>query len=238
MTSTIKDSCWRVTHGPVQPPIFTFIPPSPLSALSPLCPYYTQTELKYTHSAQANADTWQIKVLINSLCWTIAHPHHQWMKNKQTPRQSAGPGHLVGLSVDDWVAQGCLVWGLGWSHNCFLWAAQPPEPLHNWLCGWYSPPPSHSPNSSVPLPAPTLLLPPFLPFQSVSKSVLTQSDPLNTFPVAEWGWRGINAFIILSYSEKEITMYYMLFVSLSKRWGFRFFLHEITPCTWAHQLEL
>lgn len=78
------------------------------------------------------------------------------MKNKQIPFGLARPGHLVGLSVDDWVAQSCSVWGLGWSHNCFLWAAQPPEPLHNWLSGWYSPPPSflHIPQTVMPSSSP------------------------------------------------------------------------------------
>lgn len=123
-------------------PIFLFSsctprPPHTLSASKPT--NYTQAELMYTHSPQANADTWQIKGLINSLSWTIS-PHHQRMKNKQI--LVGWPGHLVGLAVDDWVAQGCSVWGLGWSHNCFLWAAQPPEPLHDCLSGWYSPPPS------------------------------------------------------------------------------------------------
>lgn len=104
---------------PPTPPICT----RPLSASKP--PNYTQAGLVYTHSLQANADTWQIKGLINSLCRTISPPPPK-DENKQICR-SARPACLVGLSVDDWVAQGCLVWGLGWSHNCFLWVAQPPR---------------------------------------------------------------------------------------------------------------
>lgn len=34
-------------------------------------PNYTQVGLVHTHSPWVNADTWQIKGLINSLCWTI-----------------------------------------------------------------------------------------------------------------------------------------------------------------------
>lgn len=104
------------------------------------------------------------------------------------------PGHLVGLSVDDWVAQGCLVWGLGWSHNCFLWAAQPPEPLHNWLSGWYSPPPFFSLSSPKPLdpPLPPLLskqfsFPLFLPLLCQSIHSHSHRPQLNTSPVASSG---------------------------------------------------
>ncbi len=164
----------------------------------------------YTHSPQANADTWQIKGLINSLCWTIS-PHHRRMKNKQIPVGLARPGHLVGLSVDDWVAQGCSVWGLGWSHNCFLWAAQPPEPLHNWLSGWYSPPPSfssHPPNSYTLLSRSNPPLPFKTPYSKRSSSSLFSSPPvsqpihshsfsprLNTSLVALSGWSRLNKFL-------------------------------------------
>lgn len=162
--------------------LFSFCPPaSPLlcahtlSASKP--PNYTQAGLVYTHSPQANADTWPIKGPINSLCWTIS-PHHQKMKNKQIPVGLARPGHLVGLSVGDWVAQGCSVWGLGWSHNCFLWAAQPPEPLHNWLSGWYSPPPSSPHIPQTPTPSSPLFLKPSSPLQYSLLQALLPPFPL------------------------------------------------------------
>lgn len=125
-------------------------PPSHTLAVSKP-PNYTQVGLVHTHSPRVNADTWQIKGLINSLCWTIP-PTTKDQKNKQIPVGLARPSHLVGLSVGDWVAQSCSVWGLGWSHNCFLWAAQPPEPLHNYLSGWYCPPLSflHVPQTATP----------------------------------------------------------------------------------------
>lgn len=87
VTSTIRDS-WRMTHNAVQPclqcgrlPIFFSFLFHPLA--SPLRahtlsifkpPNYTQARLMYTHSPRANADTWQIKALINSLRWTISPP--------------------------------------------------------------------------------------------------------------------------------------------------------------------
>lgn len=129
------------------------------------------------------------------------------MKNKQIPVGLARPGHLVGLSVDDWVAQGCSVWGLGWSHNCFLWAAQPPEPLHNCLSGWYSPPPSfphipQTPTPSSPLPQAVLSPSPLSswsappPFSSlpVSRSIHSHSvrSRLKTSSVALSGWSRLN----------------------------------------------
>lgn len=156
--STVGDS-WGMTHNAVQPCLqrgrLYFVPPS-LSLPTPSQPPAVQTIHKSVlciHvSPQVYADTWQIKGPINSLCWTIS-PHHQRMKNKHSPVGLARPGHLVGLSVGDWVAQSCSVWGLGWSHNCFLWADQPPEPLHNWLSGWYSPLPpplAHSHQKATP----------------------------------------------------------------------------------------
>lgn len=207
VTSTVGDS-WRMTHNAVQPclqcgrllgfPLFFFFAPQPPHS-SESTPSQPRNLLTTTHKLdlcihippQVNADTWQIKGLINSLCWTIS-PHHQRMKNKQNPRQLAQPGHLVGLSVDDWVAQGCSVWGLGRSHNCFLWAAQPPEPLHNWLSGWYSPPPSSPliPQTPALSPLPqTLLSPPIL---STSGSPV-----LGPFPVALIAWNRLKMFLNL-----------------------------------------
>ena len=122
------------------------------------------------------------------------------MKNKQIPVGLAQPGHLVGLSVGDWVAQSCSVWGLGWSHNCFLWAAQPPEPLHNWLSGWYSPPPSLPHIPRTPTPSSPLVLKPssprqcsllqalLPPFSSLPVSRSIHSHGLNTSSVALSGW--------------------------------------------------
>lgn len=77
VTSTIRDS-WRMTHNAVQtclqcgrlPFSFSFFCPHPPGFLTPPCPHplslqtscnYTQAGLMYTHSPQANADTWQIK---------------------------------------------------------------------------------------------------------------------------------------------------------------------------------
>lgn len=121
-------------------------------------PNYTQVGLVHTHSPRVNADTWQIKGLINSLCWTIPPTTAaKGSKNKQIPVGLARPSHLVGLSVGDWVAQSRSVWGLGWSHNCFLWAAQPPEPLHNYLSGWYCPPLSSLPVPQRATPSSSLL---------------------------------------------------------------------------------
>lgn len=133
------------------------------------------------------------------------------MKNKQIPVGLARPDHLVGLSVDDWVAQGCSVWGLGWSHNCFLWAAQPPEPLHNWLSGWYSPPPSFPHIPLTPTPSSPLFLRPSSPLQysllqallppfsslPVSQSIHSHSFSLwlNTSSVALSGWSRLNKFL-------------------------------------------
>lgn len=103
-----------------------------------------------------------------------------WKINKSL---SVGPARPFGRSVCRWLGgPGCSVWGLGWSHNCFLWAAQPPEPLHNWLSGWYSPPPSfplipQTPTPSSPLQRSLLPLcssPLFLPS---SQSVNPFSQP-------------------------------------------------------------